>query len=202
MDNLKSFTLYNQRLNKLIKSYQSKNPYTLQSLEATLSKKVDNSPKITENVNSPSKIVYINTQFDAGINRSPTMYRLNTQPHSISKVIMNYSFEKHKKDQLLPFLRGKRNKTKINTSDMNMSTGFQTKSQSCKILIQENIGKILTTQDERHNFIFNRDDPKIRKPFTPIKISLKYRKNFEKKVDGKFDFQYYEPKHPIMGKWT
>jgi len=199
MENLKSYTLYNQRLNKLIKSYQIKKPYTLQSLEASLSKRTPSKSKPSETNNTPTKILYINInkQFDAGVGQNCKIPLPKTENNSVSKVIMNYSFDKQSKKQLLPFLRGKKNiKSKNYVSEMNKTTGFQSRINSSKIVVQDNSTKVMKTQDAQHNFIFIRDEPseKLKKPFTPIKISLKYRKNSENKVNGKFDTPFYESK--------
>ena len=200
MEDLKSFALYNQRLNKLIKSYQThkiKNPYSLHSLEATLSKN-SNSKKNTENQNPLiSKMLYINTQFDHGMKEffpKNSLIKPENNQLSVSKAIMNYSPDNRNKINILPFLKGKKNnlKNRKSRSELNKSQGFQN-SQS-KMLIEENSSKIM--HDSHHIFMFNKEQHLIPKPYTPIKISLKYRKNFEKKVDGKFDIPSQPQQQP------
>ena len=201
MEDLKSFNLYNLRLNKLIKSYQTKNPYSLHSLESTLSKKTQVS-KPSEPQNPPaSKILYINTQFDESMKETFPLNPNKNHTTSISQVLMNYSPQKQNKNELLPFLKGKKNiQNRHFYSKMNKTQGFQQNNKS-KILVEENIGKITT--DPHHNFLFTKEKNLIglhKKPFTTIKISLKYRKNFEKKVEGKFEIFCTQNEQKEVGK--
>lgn len=204
MEDLKSFSLYNQRLNNLIKSYQSKNLYSIHNLQASLSKKIPD--KLLENFNKTNlKTLYINKQFDELMKEKLSISSNNSHNISISKVLMNFSTEKHEKKYLLPFLKGKKNNTTNFHSESKMNRTFRVQSPNnkSKILLLENRSK---TPDSHLNFLFHQENQIgiQKKPFTPIKISLKYRKNCEKKVEGKYDSLYIQEKktnHNPNGFW-
>lgn len=198
MEDLKSYSLYNQHLNKLIKSYTNKNPYSLQSLEASLRKNYV--PKTCENKNKPTKFLYINSQFDETmkINVKNSDKKLGNM--SLSKFLMNYDSEKNTKNELLPVLKGLKGKKLLvkskNKSHLEMNKTLGSKRMNTNINYESNDSKIRSQNLNNHNFLLYYDSQTqiSQKPYTPIKISINYRKNFGKKVDGKFEV-HEDPKY-------
>lgn len=194
MEDLKSFSLYNQRLNKLIRSYQSKMPYNIHSLDASLSKK---SPqKSQENKTSPTKFLYFNNQINETMKKNITTTKKDSN-RSISKFLMNYSIETQNKSELFPFLKEKRN-YKFNNNRSEIKTQGSNRSKT-----------LSQNEESKNKILYEEQIPGFKKPYAPLKISLKYRKIFDKKVEGKFDYPFLSNDNntksfnfnPIVRKW-